>query len=73
MGAWWRQPRERAPSHHHHTAHSRERMAHTRGQVIAIANTKDGVGKSTLGGNLTWALTMQTYRRVLPVDVDPQA
>jgi hypothetical protein len=38
-------------------------MAQTRGQVIAIANTRGGVGKSTLAGNLTYALATQTSHR----------
>jgi hypothetical protein len=38
-------------------------MDRTRGQVIAIANAKGGVGQSTLGADLTWALATQTGRR----------
>jgi chromosome partitioning protein len=44
-----------------------------RGQVIAIANTRGGGGKSTLAGNLTYALATQTGHRVFLVGADPQA
>jgi cellulose biosynthesis protein BcsQ len=35
-------------------------MARTRGQVITMAHTKGGVGKSTLAGTLVWVLAIQT-------------
>jgi chromosome partitioning protein len=46
-------------------------MAH----IVSVANTKGGVGKSTLSGNLAWAFaTHRTLqRRVLLVDSDTQA
>lgn len=44
-----------------------------RGFVIAIANTKGGVGKTTITGNLVWVLAAELGRRVIAVDADVQA
>ena len=41
------------------------------GQIIAVANNKGGVGKTTVTVNLSHALTRQN-QRVLVVDMDPQ-
>lgn len=41
-------------------------------KVVALANQKGGVGKTTSAVNLAYALT-QKGQRVLVVDIDPKA
>lgn len=45
----------------------------SKGKVVSFANTKGGVGKTTVSGNLVWALAREFDRNVLAVDADKQA
>ena len=42
-------------------------------KILAMVNSKGGVGKSTLAANLGSLLALKKNKRVLLVDLDPQA
>ena len=44
-----------------------------KGKVISLLNQKGGVGKTTMAFNIAHALAKQGEKRVLCIDMDPQA
>lgn len=48
-------------------------MAKQRSAVIAVYSLKGGVGKTSIAVNLAWEAAMQSSRRTLLWDLDPQA
>ena len=40
---------------------------------VSLINMKGGVGKTTLASQIAWHATMQIDKKVLLIDLDPQA